>query len=163
MHSLGSKLLARAALPNEHDRGRGRRHTAELVIQHLHTRRAAQDAAETAKLTQLLAQLADLMLQSGSFLGVPQHSLNTVEIRRFDEIVARAGAKRRNSAINCGMARDNDDFGGLRLVELTHKLDTLAVRQAKVRQKHVRALPPKLNARVPDTVGAGNGKPLHAC
>ena len=141
------QLLAGAALADQQHGGGGRRHAAQLVVEHLHARRAAENAAEAAELAQLLAQLADLVLQSGGLLGVPQDGLHALEIRGLDEIVAGAGAQRGDRAVDGSVAGDDDDFGRLGLLELAHELDALAVRQAQIRQQHVRALPAELDAR----------------
>jgi hypothetical protein len=88
--------------------------------------------------------------------------LDAVEIGWFDEVVARTSAQRRNGTVDGGMTCDDDDLCGLRLLELTHELDALAIGETEVRKQHIRTLPTELNPRVADAVGPGNGKPFHA-
>jgi hypothetical protein len=60
------------------------------------------------------------------------------------------------------MARNDNDFSGFGLLELTYEFYPLAVWKAKVRKQHIRALTPKLYPRVPDAMRPGHGKPFHA-
>ena len=102
------------------------------------------------------------MLQSGGLLGVPQHGLDAIEVRGLHQVVAGARPQGGDRAVHRRVARDDDDFRRFWLVQLTHQLDALAVRQAQIRQQHIGALPPELDPGLPDAVGPGHGKPFHA-
>ena len=128
---LRRELLAGAALPDQHDGGRGRRHARQLVVQHLHALRAAEYAAEAAHAPQLVPQLADLVLQRGGFLRMPQHRLHTLQVRGLYQVIAGARPQRRHGAVDGGVAGDDDDFGRFRLIELAQQLDSLSVREAQ--------------------------------
>ena len=162
VNGLRRQLLAGAALPDQHDRGRGRRHAGQLVVEHLHALRAAEDAPEAAHAPQLIPQLADLVLQRGGLLRMPQHRLHALQVGGLDQIIAGAGAQRGNGAVDGGMAGDDDDFGGFRLLQLAQQLDSLSVRQRQIGQQHIGTLAAELDAGIPQALGARHGKPLHA-
>src|SRR6185295_3088609 len=132
MDGLRRELLARAALADEERRRRSGRDAPDLIVEHLHALRAAEDLAETTELAQRIAQLADLVLERRSLLGVAEHSLHALEIRGFDQVVARAGAQRRDGTVDRRVTRDDDDFRRLGPFELARELDALSVGQAQV-------------------------------
>src|SRR5262249_14290975 len=155
------ELFARPAFTYEHDGRRRRRNPGQLVVQDLHARRTAQDPAETTEFAQLFAQLTDFMLQRRSLLGMAQNGLDAVQVRRLDQIVAGARSQGSNGAIDRRVARDDNHLGGLWLVQLTDELDTLAIRQAEVRQQHIGTLAPELDSSLTDAVRPGNCKAFH--
>ena len=69
---------------------------------------------------------------------------------------------RNHRAIHGRMPGNDDDFGCLGFLKLTHQLDTLTVRQAKVGQQDVGPLPPELDTRIPQAVRSRYGEALHA-
>jgi hypothetical protein len=109
----------------------------------------------------LFPKLANLMLQCRGFLGMSQHCLNAVKVRRLYKVVAGARAQRGNRAIHGGVARNYNYFRGFGLVQLTQKLDAFAIRQPEIGQEHIGTLTPKLDACVANAMGAGHGKALH--
>src|SRR5262249_34217381 len=132
MDGLRRELLARAALADEERRRGGGRDAPELIVEHLHALRAAENLAEAPELPQRIAQLADLGLEGRGLLRGTQPRLHALEIRGLDEVVARAGAQRRHRAIDRRVAGDDDDFRRLRPLELVRELDALSIREAQV-------------------------------
>src|SRR5579871_2796409 len=152
MNSRSREFLTRSALTDEHDSRRRRRHAAQLVIKNLHARRATQNSTETAELTEFLAQLTNLVLQRRRLFGVTKNRLNAIQIRGFDQVVARPSPQRSNGAIHRSVSRNDNDFRRLGLVQLTNQLNALAVRQSEVCQEHIRTLAAELYPSVPDAV-----------
>jgi hypothetical protein len=60
------------------------------------------------------------------------------------------------------VAGDDNDFGSLRFLELTHQFDPLAIGEAKVGQQDVGALPPELDTRIPQAMRPRDREALHA-
>jgi len=56
----------------------------------------------------------------------------------------------------------DDDLRRLRLIELTHQLDALAIRKPKVRQKDVGTLSSELDPRIAQAMSSRDCKALHA-
>ena len=102
------------------------------------------------------------MLQGAGFFGAAQDRLHSFQFRRLNEVVGGARAQRGNGTVNRGVARNHDHFGGAGILKLIHKLDPLAIGQAQVGEQHVRALPPKFDARLAQALRARHGKALHA-
>src|SRR5262249_21375128 len=68
--------LARAVLAHQQRRSRCRRHAAQLIVEHLHSLRAAENLAEAAELAKRIAQLADLVLKRRRLLRMTKHRLH---------------------------------------------------------------------------------------
>ena len=157
------ELLAGAALADQQRGGRSGRDAAQLIVEHLHALRAAENLAEAAELAQRIAQLADLVLQGRGLLRMAKHRLHALEIRGLDEVVARARAQRSHRAVDGRVTGDDDDFGGVRLFQLAHELDAFAIGQAQIGQQHVRPLPAELDARLAQRMRARDREAFHAC
>ncbi len=111
---------------------------------------------------QLVPQLADLVLQCGGFLRMPQHCLHALQVGGLYQIIAGARSQRRHGAVDGGMAGDDDDFGSFRLIELTQQLDSLSVGEREISQQHIGTLAAKLDPRIAEGLGASHGEALHA-
>ncbi len=162
MNRRGGELLAGAALAYQHHRRRGWRDTRQLVVQDLHPRRAAEDAAEAPQPAQLIAQHADFLLQGRGLLRVPQDCLDALQVRRLDQIIACPRAQRGHRAVDRCMTGHDDHFGGFRFIQLTHQLDAFAIGKPQIRQQNIGLLAPELDACLTQTERARNGKAFHA-
>ncbi len=153
---LRGKLLAGAALALQQHRRRSGRDAAELVVELLHRRRAAEDMAEAAELAQLVAQLADLGAQLAGARHAPQDGAQALDVDGLHQIVRRARAQRRDRALHGRVAGDQHELRGGVLLDVVHELRALPVGQLQVGQQHVGLQPGHMDARGTQRVGGGD-------
>ncbi len=93
---------------------------------------------------------------------MPQHRLHALQVRGLHQVIAGARPQRRHGAVDSGVPGDDDDFGGLGLLELAQQLDTLTVGKLQIGEEDVGTLAAELDAGIAQALRASHGKALHA-
>ncbi len=141
MQRVGDQLLAGAALADDEHRRLGRRHQAHLLEEHLHLRRAADDALEPETLVELLVELDDLLLEL-ALLELREDALaELVEVDRLGQVVVGADPHRLDGGLDRAEAGDQDDREvEPALADLVQEAEAVEPRHAQVADRELRGV-----------------------